>query len=190
MARQLTYFQETVDIPANSSLTVNLLGQAFSILDIAGDITIKIDNQDESDIDAGIGFALDETDNAQKLRFFDKSGTGSSVTYAYGRGSIRDDRKTILGTIVTQGGSTRDHGATSVSTSAKKIIDANADRTGWIIKNNGSETIYVGSTSSLTTNNGFPVEPDGALSGDDTDNVYAIADSGSQNIRFYEVSET
>lgn len=93
----------------------------------------------------------------------------------------------IASPVRTKGGNNRSHKAVSVGTTAVKLLDANTDRTGWKVANNGAETIYIGSDGAVTVADGDPL-PAGAVTGfDDTDAVYAISGTAGQDVRITEV---
>lgn len=80
--------------------------------------------------------------------------------------------------------------AVTVTTESTPLVKENPQRTGLIVYNNGTATIYVLSAQNLKTTDGIPV-----LKGEPYENTistapyWAIADSGSQDVRVEEVSE-
>lgn len=78
----------------------------------------------------------------------------------------------------------------TVTTTACELVKANPKRVGLIVYNNGTATIYVLSAQNLKTTDGIPV-----LLGEPYENTistapyWAIAASGSQDVRVEEVSE-
>ena len=80
--------------------------------------------------------------------------------------------------------------ATTVTTTATKILSANAERRSFILQNLGFVTVFLGHNDSVTTSIGIEVEPDeryseqgiGLWKGD----VFGIATSGSQEVRSWE----
>jgi|GEM_PF-6390471 len=81
----------------------------------------------------------------------------------------------------------------TVGTSAVRIDTGLSGRRAILIVNNGSATIYVGAsdvTASTGAGAGIPVAPGGALQADlgPAIAVYAVAASGSQDVRVWEAS--
>jgi len=75
-----------------------------------------------------------------------------------------------------------------VPTTSVKLMDANPKRKAYSIVNNGSNTIYLGANSGVTTESGEPLLP-GEMVSDDTDDedVWALAASGTQDVRVTEL---
>lgn len=81
--------------------------------------------------------------------------------------------------------------AFSVPTTAGGIIvaAANIKRLALTIYNAGPNTIYLGSTTAVTTGTGYPVPIGGSyLDGESTDAWWAIAITGACDVRVVEVS--
>lgn len=89
-----------------------------------------------------------------------------------------------------------------VSTSAVEIVPENKRRTFLAIYHNGSVTIHLGKDNSVTTSNGFPLlagttrtwklEVDKETQEETlyTGPIFGIADSGTQDIRYWEDDDT
>ena len=73
----------------------------------------------------------------------------------------------------------------TATTTAAQIIAANATR-GAVILTVISGTIYLGSDSGVNAANGFPLSAGGSASLNTTDAVWAIAASGSVDVRYLE----
>lgn len=92
--------------------------------------------------------------------------------------------------IVSQGASgSKTFSDPAPTTTASSIIGANATRKVASIYNAGSQTVYLGNTSGVTTSNGFPLVP-GANMVDDAsiDAWWAITASGTGDLRIIEVT--
>jgi predicted phage tail protein len=115
--------------------------------------------------------------------------SGSSLTFQLdiGEGGVETNSLSISGTVKTSGGATRTHGASTVGVAASQLIAQNNDRTGWLVTNNGTATIYIGSDNTVTTANGTPVLAGATIGGDDTDEVWAISGTAGQDARHWEV---
>lgn len=75
------------------------------------------------------------------------------------------------------------------TSSAASIVAANASRKSVTIHNAGSVTVYLGSTSGVTTSNGVPLAPNATMSDEaSTDAWYAITASGTGDLRIVEVA--
>lgn len=82
----------------------------------------------------------------------------------------------------------------SVTTAATLIVAANTGRRSLIIGHDGSAKIYIGPDDSVTTSNGIPFYPAEKMVRDlipegYKGNVYGIAASGTQDIRYWEDSQ-
>jgi len=86
-------------------------------------------------------------------------------------------------------GQTGTYGQQDVSTTAVEVVAADADRQSVLVQNTGPETVYVGFDSSVTPANGVEIAAGGTYA-DETyaGALYAIAASGTTDIRFQEVT--
>lgn len=83
------------------------------------------------------------------------------------------------------------YGASSVTTTATLILDAEPWRKGALLCNNSTVTIYLGLDSNVTTTTGFPLTASGTFATNDVAGVwrgkiYGIAASGSADVRYWE----
>lgn len=76
------------------------------------------------------------------------------------------------------------YGAVTVTTTVAEVIAVSASRRSLSLYNNGLDAIYVGYNSSLTTNNGMPIPAGGEREITTSSAVWAVAASGSQNVRW------
>jgi len=84
-------------------------------------------------------------------------------------------------------GNNVNYGNKTVTGVAIQILASNTNRVTMLIYNNSATDIYIG-TSGVTTSNGYKI-----LSGDtyvynDNDAIYAIASGGSNDLRYFEVT--
>jgi len=78
------------------------------------------------------------------------------------------------------------YGAISITVAATAILSAHATRTGFIIVNNSTQTVYLGAVG-VTIANGLPLEAGASYSNQDwTGAFYGIVKAGSANIRVEE----
>ena len=104
-----------------------------------------------------------------------------------------DAETTGLINVLFPSSSTGEVGAVSVGTSATLIKAAKSDRVSLKITNGGTETVYIGFDSGVTTSNGFPILTQDVLdfSGNDlyTGVVYGIVGTGSSDVRYLELPD-
>jgi hypothetical protein len=75
------------------------------------------------------------------------------------------------------------------TSSAASIVAANAARQTVTIHNAGTVTVYLGSTSGVTTSNGIPLAPNATLCDESSvDAWYGITSSGTGDLRIVEVA--
>jgi len=101
--------------------------------------------------------------------------------------SGRTSRPTI--TVDERLGQTGSYGQTSVSTTPAEVVAANAERQSVLIQNTGSDPVYVGFDNAVTASDGIEVAAGGTYADDTyTGDVYVIAGSGTNDVRFQEVT--
>ena len=76
-------------------------------------------------------------------------------------------------------------GAVSVLSTATLIYRADGNRDSLMIYNNGSETIYLGATESVTTSTGYPVTAASAAPWFGVGACYGICATGPVDTRFH-----
>lgn len=70
---------------------------------------------------------------------------------------------------------------------AASAVAQNTARNSLLIVNNGTQTVYLGDTSGVTTSNGLPLPPGASWSTTTYyDVVYAITSSGTGDLRYWE----
>mgnify|MGYP001591426167 CR=1 FL=1 len=78
----------------------------------------------------------------------------------------------------------------TVDTTADEIIPFNAQRSGLVIKNNGSVIVYIVFDASVTTSNGIPIVPQDSFTLMGTTifktAVYGITSSASADVRWFD----
>jgi len=75
----------------------------------------------------------------------------------------------------------------SVGTTATTIISSNTNAKTRKIENIGSNTVYVGGDTSITTSNSFPIEPGETLDiSDFTGVVYGIVAASTEDVSYIE----
>lgn len=79
--------------------------------------------------------------------------------------------------------------ATTVTTSATSIVASASTRILFQMYNNGSDNVYVGTSTSVTTSNGLKFRPGEVYQEKTyTGALYAICTSGTVNVRWFQVA--
>lgn len=88
--------------------------------------------------------------------------------------------------VMTKGGASCNYGAVTVTDVVTPILYADNDRTGWMITNNDtSNTIYIGTSNTVSTATGTPIAPGEKLAWDGRHDIYGIcAPTKTANIRY------
>jgi len=86
-----------------------------------------------------------------------------------------------------------DYNTVSVASTATKIITANSRIRGWIITNTGSNKVYYGPDSSITTANALPLNAGATILSSDAVNwkgdIFGIVATGTEDVRYWEWRE-
>jgi len=78
-------------------------------------------------------------------------------------------------------------GTISITTTATLIIASNTSQIKRMLQNKDVATVYIGSDNSVTTVNGFPIQPGETLNiGDFNGTIYGIVAAGTNDIYFTE----
>ena len=83
---------------------------------------------------------------------------------------------------------TMNYGSQTVTTSATLVVNSNVNRRGFLLRNLGAETIYVGG-STVTGSTGASLLPNKCVylkGGGATQAVYAITSSSTSDVRYLE----
>jgi|19_taG_2_1085344.scaffolds.fasta_scaffold37955_2 hypothetical protein len=83
-------------------------------------------------------------------------------------------------------GTTMNNGNITVGATATLIKATNTSRKSILIRNNGSSTLYIGGNNSVTTSTGYTVTVGQSIYIYDTDEIYGIVASGTENVRYLE----
>jgi len=83
------------------------------------------------------------------------------------------------------------YNAVSVGSTATLIMAANNERKGCVIFNNGTNTIYLGMDSAVTSSTGLPILANATFSNSNLQAlwrgaIYAITASSTSDVRFWE----
>jgi hypothetical protein len=77
--------------------------------------------------------------------------------------------------------------ALTVTTAVQKLVGKNSTRTGLLVYNNGTATVYILSAQNLTSADGIPVAAGASYENNETTaELWIVAASGSQNVRVEE----
>lgn len=178
----------TITIADGTTHIIETGGNFVRVKQADQDFNLVLDDDIELNASVNDVFRFTEGDTFKRVVVQNNSGADLTFQLEIGFGAVDTNTLSIQGSVKTAGGSTRNYGSDTLSTTAKEIISSNINRTGWEIYNNSSVTIYIGSDSSVTASNGRPIPAGGSFGWNDTDAVFAIAESGSGNdIRYQEV---
>lgn len=84
-------------------------------------------------------------------------------------------------------GTVLNHASVDVNNSATLIKASNTARKCILIKNNGTSTLYIGTTNAVTIADGYPIEASESIYFYFKDAVYGITASATIDIRYMEV---
>lgn len=79
-------------------------------------------------------------------------------------------------------GSTLSITTESVGTKATQLVAANSNRIAVLLFNVGSSTVFIGSSNTVSTKNGFPLFPRHYLVINTTGAVFGISESGTNTV--------
>lgn len=97
--------------------------------------------------------------------------------------AARNAISSIAAPVMTTGGTLLFQSAVSVGVAATLIQAANSKTTGWAVKNNGSDIVYLGGDNTVSSANGYPLEPGESLLWDARQNLYGISATAGQDVR-------
>ncbi len=82
-------------------------------------------------------------------------------------------------------------GVATTTTTAASLIPANVDRRTVIINKDGKKSIFLGPDNTVTTANGFEFSggKDATIAIDTSAEIFAIVDSGTEDVTFMELIE-
>lgn len=84
---------------ANEVKRISLVGTVIKFLQVQGNVSFRINDQEKSDVEQGIGIKMPDGVTALNLTLQEESGTAATITYAVSTGDIIDDRSSITGAI-------------------------------------------------------------------------------------------
>lgn len=171
-------------------------GTYLRIMSAASAISVKVLRQGQekayfANVMAGVAWLSE--DETGKLTAFDSveitCSTIQSVTVAIGYGQLFDDATSgnVVATIVNGSALTASQVTVAASPAVSaQIIAADANRRAVTIFNNGSATLYIGGSASLTTANGLPVKAGFSLTLENSApaGIWGISDGSSIDVRF------
>ncbi len=177
-------YDDEIIIPGGGEIIIPHTGNYLNVISASNPFTLIYST--------GSRFSADGTTEIKNVRyeqltFKNKSASENIVRFYYGlNGEVDLNKISFSGAIATRGGTSRAHGAADVGTAAVQLLGANADRTAWIVNNNGDDTIYIGADNSVTVYNGLPVPAGGTFGDNDQGAVWAVSGTAGQDVRFYE----
>jgi hypothetical protein len=87
-------------VPANDVVQINRFAQFLTCLEASAPFIIAIDGQPETSFQTGITYT--PTDGFKEVVIINTTNTPLTVTVAFGKGDIKDNRSAIAGTIQTR----------------------------------------------------------------------------------------
>lgn len=149
----------------------------FQILDNTGDedLQVSFNKGPFYTLPAGVEVQLDAGEILQHIRIKNPGANTAKVNVAIGTAQIRDNRKTIKGTINSKSGDqVETPAAVSVDTNATLIIAADTDDTRRVLQNHGPSAVWIGDANVDPANSrgllvlvggDFPTSSGGAIYG-------------------------
>lgn len=148
-------------IANGNTLTVYTNANYIRILSsTGGDIKLRINDQPEQPLPAGLGLDLPAGNEAIKLDFRNDTGESLTLVFALANGYIDDARNVISGVVITNsaGNGLESPASVTVTTTAQQLITADADVREVTIQNNGANNIWIGDANVDGANNrGFKI---------------------------------
>lgn len=191
-------FTQTVIIPANRSVNINVKGSTLAVLSSTGSFKASPNDGTSTFVmSQGLSYKCALGVEFDMVALRNDSGVSITAEIFAGSGEIVDSRLVLTsGTnievdnvagdtldVVPLGGTISAYGATSIGATATLIFSASVATTGWLLHNNGTDVIYLGANASVSTSNGFPLFPGEKLSWDIRSTLYGISPVAGQDLR-------
>lgn len=173
-------------IPAGQSVSISARGRFIRGMASDSDYQVRIDDAAPTKFQTGVAFAAPDWFN--RLEIINTAAVAQTIEIIIADGPVSDNRLVgqvdISGGIRLAGNRSADYGAKTVSTSALLIDEENVGRGTLLLQNLGGGSVFVGPDASVTAATGIEVAPGGSLSLTLQTDVYAIAASGTQDVRY------
>lgn len=178
--QRYTTFEQ--NIPANSDLTIPVVGNSVRCFSSNFNFKIAFDEEPPSDMLQGIGIQIDNP--FSKVRIINPDQVNSLVVnLGFASGEISDSRTTISGALkVKSGDNIETLPAVDVGTSAIVLDTGDNDGSRLWLQNNSDEILYVGDAS-VSVASGMVLRPEQTLIMETGAAAYAIAESTGNNVR-------
>lgn len=193
-------FTQTVIIPANSSVNINVKGSTLAVLSSTGSFKASPNDGTSSFVmSQGLSYKCPAGVEFDMITLRNDSGVSITTEIFAGSGEIVDARLVLTsGTnievdnvagdtldVVPLGGKNATYGTVSVADTATLIFAADNTGTGWLLHNKGTDVICLGTTSGVTLSNGLPLYAGEKLSWDSRTALYGISPVAGQDLRYF-----
>ena len=91
------YIERTVTLVADQIIDFNVTCERVNILEVTGDVDIRINDGNISTCRGGIGFSVPGGLRITRVTFVETASAGASVTFAFSNGDIQDNRASFSG---------------------------------------------------------------------------------------------
>lgn len=188
--QQIQNVKTALEAADGVSVDADLTAESVTIEDANGD-TLEISNAGAISVSDDGNFEVDiisDTVTVEDNGNFEVSDVLSTLTVS-DDGNFEVDLVTDTVTVEEPPGANGSFGSTAVGTTATEVLTATTGRKSLLVQNAGSGPVYVGFDNTVTTANGVEIAAGGTYA-DETysGSVYVIAASGTQDIRFQEVT--
>lgn len=150
------YQEFTYTIAAGQYQRVNYVTDNFVLLETTANNALEVNfggAMNQTNFTTGVQYRLQEA--VPYIQLYNKSGSALTVHFALGVGEVRDNRLSLVGTVISSETYTSfavqqitlTSGANSIGGAQRKII----------VQNTGNAAIYIGAS------NGFAVQPSGSM---------------------------
>lgn len=149
---------------------------------------LRLDDSAPSKFQTGVAFQSPEF--FSEVELINTASVEQTIEIIISDGVVDDARLVgqidISGGIRFAGNTAAGYGAIDVTTAATLVRPDNSKRASVVIQNTGASKIYVGSDAAVTTANGLQIDPGGMVSITTQSAVYAVSETGTNNVRWLE----
>lgn len=184
---------QTTTIAAGGSVTLPIVGNYFHcIRSTLATFEVAIDGEYGGEMEAGRGFDLPDGETYKSLHLVNTDGANPlTVTFNYGRGSYRDAKLQVSGSIETSLAGSAFPSTADVplgATATTQILAANTSRKEVLVSNLAANpaTIRVGDVNA-GAGRGVEVAPGQTITVNTTAAIYAYNPGAAQNVGVVEI---
>lgn len=177
--------QGTITISDGDELPIQIGGSFLRVREADQKFKILLDDDVELIAELNDVFRLNNGDKFKKLTVRNESGFPLTFQLEIGDGSVETNKLTISGGItVISGGLTGSYGTKVIGVAQSEVFAADTASKGYLISNQGSAAIYLGTDENVTTANGFPLLAGATMGWDCRDALHAISSTAGQDLRY------